>query len=184
MKSIRILGVDPGIANTGLAVVRSTGDSYELEASRCVKTKPSERETERLLRIHQHALSMLEAFRPIDGVFIEAVYFGKNVSSCIKTAKVIGAVAISAACEALEVHYLTPQQVKKASGFGGSANKDAVKRAASGIFRQKLQSDHEADAALVALAGVLKLRSEACTRKLPNNSGGYADHEANPQKAF
>ena len=158
MKSIRCLGIDPGIANCGLAVVESVNCGYRLLSSRHVSSRASDRETERALNIYNHIYGLLNEFS-VDGVFMESVYHNKNVSSSIKTGKAMGAALVAVGCHALPVVELTPQAVKSACGVG-SADKRMVLRISSRLFGVNIKSHHIADAALCGLAGCLRLRSE------------------------
>lgn len=160
MKTYRSLGIDPGIANTGLAIVESDGSRYALLKTRLVTSSPKERETERLLHIFNNVQGLLNEFR-VDNVAIEKVYHNKNVSSSIKTGKAIGAAMVGVATHASDVVELTPQQVKRASGLSSRANKENIIRAVRHLFGVEVATHHEADAALCGLAGCLSLRANA-----------------------
>lgn len=159
MKTYRVLGIDPGIANTACAIVESAGGGYALLKTRLVTSSPKARETERLLHIYNNIYGLLNEFR-VDIVAIEKVYHNKNVSSSIKTGKAIGAAMVAVAAHAIDVVDLTPQQVKRAIGLSSRANKVNLIRAARHLFGVEIASHHEADAALCALAGILSKRSD------------------------
>ena len=153
-----ILGIDPGMANTGLGVVTFEKHSYTLKKAELVKSTPKQNESLRLLKIYEAIYEILDEL-DIDAVAIEKVFHNKNVSSSIKTGKAIGAALTAAAQHDIPVIELTPQQVKSASGLSNKeTNKDNLIRAASGIFKTDIESHHEADACLCALAGILQHR--------------------------
>ena len=79
MRSV-CLGVDPGIANTGLAIVVRTPSDYKLVALRCVTSRADEPEARRLRKIYD-AVDALLAEHTIDGAAIERVYHNKNASN-------------------------------------------------------------------------------------------------------
>ena len=156
MRSV-CLGVDPGIANTGLAIVVRSTSGYKLVALRCVTSKPNEPEAERLLKIYSNVFGLLNE-HTIDLAAIERVYHNKNVSSSIKTGKAIGAVLCAIGAHAKTAIEVTPQQVKKASGLTlQKADKAAMIRAMSRLFgvREACLNSHTADAAATAMAGLL-----------------------------
>ena len=157
MKSYIILGIDPGIANTGLGVVSFEKHGYTLKKTQLVRSTPKQPESLRLLKIYEAVYSTLDEL-DIDAVAIEKVFHNKNVSSSITTGKAIGAALTAAAQHDLPVIELTPQEVKSASGLSSKANKDNLIRAASSIFKTDIKSHHEADACLCALAGILQHR--------------------------
>ena len=159
MKRHIILGIDPGIANTGLGVVAFDKNCYTLKKTLLVKSTPKQDERHRLLKIYEAVYEILDTEAPsINAVAIEKVFHNKNISSSISTGKVIGTAIIAAAQHDIPVIELTPQQVKSASGLSTKANKDNLVRAASGIFKTEIKNHHTADAALCALAGILQHR--------------------------
>ena len=157
MKNHIILGVDPGIKNTGLSIVKSKGTGYSLITAETIKTKSSEDTGKRLDTIHEAIIFLLEKYAP-QAMCVERVFHNKNINSSISTGKVIGLCEFTAYNYKIPVHLFTPQQIKAASGFGGSANKDEIIKVVSRIFRIKIKSHHTADAALCALAGCLQTR--------------------------
>ena len=153
------LGIDPGIANTGLAIVEMKNGRYELVKARSVRSTPKEIQTERLLKIYNQVVGILTEF-DVEAVAIEKVFHNQNVSSSITTGKAIGAAMLGAAAHGKKVLELTPQQIKRASGLSlGEADKSNLTKMASRIFRAKITNHHIADAAFCALAGILKRRS-------------------------
>lgn len=163
---MKILGIDPGIANTGLAVVQFEKQKYQLLSSRLVTSSPREREPERLLNIYNHVYGLLNEFT-VEIAAIEKVYHNKNVSSSISTGKAIGSAEVALGAKGVDVLLLTPQQVKLASGLGGKADKATLKTIASRIFHSPIKNHHIADAALVALAGCLRYRAVRNTPHTP-----------------
>ena len=79
-KSQRALGIDPGIANTGLSVVVRSTSGYNLIDLQCMTSKPDEAEPQRLLKIFSAVDSMLDK-HTIDFAAIERVYHNKNASN-------------------------------------------------------------------------------------------------------
>ena len=160
-KSRRCLGIDPGITHTGLCIVASDkiGSRYQLLDAELVKTASADDTGKRLQEIHEAITRLLEKHAP-DAIAIERVFHAENVSSSISTGKVIGVAELLAHQHALPVYLLTPKQVKNASGFGGSANKEQMVKQAQRMWGKKEISHHEADAAFASLCGLLKMRSE------------------------
>lgn len=156
MKSYQIMGCDPGILNTGFAIVNGNS-KYKLIASEHVKTDPSKGLGERLAAI-QTFVNKINSIHPVDAIAIEKCFHNRNVSSSASTQQVIGAIHIMAYALKIPVIELTPQAVKKASGLSSKANKANLIRAANGIFNSKIKSHHTADAALCALAAILQTR--------------------------
>lgn len=150
-----VLGVDPGIANTGLAIVKRAGaGNYELVTARLVKTEPNTSESDRLLKIYQSVDGLLNEFH-VDLCCIERIYHNRNVSSSISTAKATGAIMIAVARCGIPILEITPQQVKCASGLGARASKADVQKMMGRLLKRKKLNNHVADAAACAIAGGL-----------------------------
>lgn len=157
MKNQVVLGIDPGIANCGIAVVQHTKHRYTLLEACVVKTKSKELTAKRLDAIYNSFCRLCDEYF-VNAIAIERVYHNRNVNSSISTGKVIGLLEWTAYHYDLPVYLLTPQQVKAASGFGGTATKEQMLKIATRVFGAAIGTHHEADAALAALAGILKHR--------------------------
>ena len=94
-----IVGIDPGIAHTGIGVVAFEKHGYTLGKTELVKSTPKHSESIRLLKIYETVYEILDTQElQITAVAVEKVFHNKNVSSSIKTGKAIGA-ALTAAGE-------------------------------------------------------------------------------------
>ena len=151
---IVVLGVDPGIANCGLAIISRSISAYRLLDSRLVKSTPKLPQSERLLRIYEAAFTLLRDFE-CDLVAIEKCFHGKNVSSSQSTGAVIGVVMCASAMMHVPVVEIAPQSVKMATGMGGHCDKEIVVKTMSRILKQEKLNNHIADAAACAVAGAL-----------------------------
>ena len=80
MKTHITLGIDPGIANTGLAIVESNGTRYSLITAETIKTKTCDDTGKRLSIIHDEINNTLDAWK-ITGIAIERVFHNKNITS-------------------------------------------------------------------------------------------------------
>lgn len=161
MKTYRICGIDPGIANTGLSIVR--GDTgYKLVDVAFIDTDSDMPLGARLGAIHAEVVSFLE--RPgndIDGIAIERCFHNKNITSSASTHQVIGLVHLIAHSVHIPILEITPQQVKKACGLGGRAKKDEMLRCARALLGRDFEGNpHLADASFAAIAGILAFRGK------------------------
>ena len=153
-----ILGVDPGIASTGVAVVTAKSNGYSLITAETLKTSARDATGKRLSFIHDEINDTLDAWK-ITSIAIERVFHNHNVTSSLTTGAVIGILQFIAHQRGLPIHQFTPQQVKAVTGLGTKVNKQQVLKIASRLFRTELKSHHEADAALCALCGCLQART-------------------------
>ena len=153
-----VLGVDPGIANTGLAVV-SRSSKYRMLSSQLVKSTPKKPKAERLLNIYEGAFTLLRDFN-CDLVAIEKCYHNKNVSSSQSTGAVVGAVMCASAMLHVPVVEVTPQQVKAAAGLGGKCDKNTLVKVMSRLFKQQTLNNHIADAVACAISGIVAYKKK------------------------
>lgn len=158
------LGIDPGIANTGYAIVsRNSVGKFTVLAHDCIQTKPWPfgqgcGDGSRYTKIYSEISKLLVANTP-NIVAIERVFFNKNISSAMTTHGAIAISQLSAAQIGIETVLLKPQVVKAAIGFV-KADKDKVKQMVAKLTGIEIRNSHAADAVAVAFAGVLHCRRE------------------------
>ena len=156
-RALTCIGVDPGIANTGIACVYNDGNRYHLLESVRVRTKASASRGARLSQIQDAFAGVLTNYQ-VDCIAMERVYHNRNVSSSHSTAAVMGVLELTAHAHGIPVFSFTPQQVKAAAGVPGGG-KETMLRMASRVFRKEELSHHEADAAFTALVGLQSHRT-------------------------
>ncbi len=147
-----VLGIDPGIANTGWGVV-SAGASPKAIAYGTIKTSPRSAPELRLAEIHRAIESAIDD-HDVTAVALEDLYFGKNTSSAIAVGQARGVSLVLAGLRGISCHSYTPQHVKQAVCGRGSAQKAQVQAMIGALLRVRPDSDHAADALAVALCHV------------------------------
>jgi crossover junction endodeoxyribonuclease RuvC len=149
---ILVMGIDPGVANTGFGVVRVAGSQMTAVDGGVIEA-PAESPIEtRLARIHAE-LEQLIAWHQPAAVALEDLYFGKNVRSAIAVGQARGVAMLAAAQRQVPCFDYTPQAVKMAVCGSGAAAKRQVQDmvgALLGLARPP-ESDHTADALAVAI---------------------------------
>jgi crossover junction endodeoxyribonuclease RuvC len=148
-----VLGIDPGLANTGYGVVqrRAPGHLVALDGG-CVRTPTTSSPEERLRRIHDAVTSLIADHAP-DAVALEALFFGVNAASALAVGQARGVAMLAAAQRGLPCHDYTPQQVKGAVCGSGRAAKEQVQRMVQTLLglTELPRPDHAADALAVAI---------------------------------
>lgn len=163
-----ILGIDPGLANTGWGIVEQRGPRLACTAYGCVSTAKDLPLAQRLRKIHEQMAAVIARFEPAC-VGIETVWFGVNVQSAFATGQARGAALVACAERDLEVLEFSPSQIKLAVVGTGSAEKDQVQY----MVRQLLaledvpRPDHAADALAAAICyttheGFVRRTGAAC----------------------
>jgi len=150
---VSILGIDPGIGVTGFAVLdESPAGILTFKRSGQVKTHSKAPFSERLKLIFDRILEVIDIDQPT-AVALEDTFFGKNVKSALKLGQARGAAILAAAFRNLPVFDYTPTAVKLAVVGHGGADKDQVQQMVARFLKldEMLASDHESDAAAVAI---------------------------------
>lgn len=133
-----IMGIDPGLAHTGWAVIETRGGVCRARAYDCITTTPDQPLDVRLGAIFEQVARAIDEYRP-QCVSVESIYFGVNVRSAIWTAHARGAALAACAAAGVEVGEYTPMQIKQSVVGTGSADKHQV----TYMVRQVLALDHD-----------------------------------------
>jgi crossover junction endodeoxyribonuclease RuvC len=150
--AVIVLGIDPGLANTGYGVVaRRDGRLVALDGG-VIRTRAGVAQERRLAEIHAAVDALLDEHEP-DALALEELYFGQNVRTAFAVGQARGAVMLAAGQRAVPCAGYTPQQVKGAVCGSGRAQKDQVARMVKTLLglAEEPRPDHAADALAVAL---------------------------------
>ena len=161
------LGIDPGIANTGIAIVELRPSGYRLKHHTTLRTSKTDSEANRFRSLQCELANLIDAHEPVI-VAIERVFFNQNITSNQTTAGVIALALCEAEKQDIPSYLLTPQEIKAASGIGRTATKPLMAKMASRLFGVEFtpRENHAVDAAFAAVCGILKHRS-GCIRDCP-----------------
>ncbi|MDD6956890.1 MAG: crossover junction endodeoxyribonuclease RuvC [Sphaerochaetaceae bacterium] len=149
---MRVLGIDPGLANTGWSIVESDGNRYSVIDYGVIKTSPSNDLTPRIAEIVSSILQIVQKYNP-KGCGAEDIFFVKNISSGISVAKVIGALSYALNNTGIDVRLFTPTEIKKAIVGVGGADKEQIRKMVmlTTGMKDKIKSDHAADSVAGAI---------------------------------
>ena len=149
---IVVMGIDPGVANTGFGVVRVAGGRMTAIDGGVIEAPAGTPASERLARIHT-ALTELIGWHEPAAVALEDLYFGRNVRSAIAVGQARGVAMLAAAQHGVPCHDYTPQAVKMAVCGSGAAEKAQVQQMVGALLSLPAppESDHAADALAVAI---------------------------------
>ena len=161
----RVLGVDPGVARLGLAVVDAEGRVPQLIWADAVTTPADADESDRLRRLCEAVRSAIATHRPAS-VALERLAWNRNHVSALTVARATGAIMVAAAEAGLSVAEYGPNEVKIAVTGMGNADKAQVRRALARVHGLKAvpSQPDAADAVAVALTHVVGARMRALAR--------------------
>lgn len=158
-----IFGIDPGTARCGwgLIDVNEKDGSISWLAHGCIETDKLLRDCERLNKIFNDIMSLIEKYNP-DQVAIELLFIFRNQKTAMKIAEARGAILLACAKKglALQTFEYTPPQVKLAvTGYGRSEKKEVLDEVVKALnpgrnvsSGQKDGFDDAADALAIAIA--------------------------------
>ena len=148
----RVLGIDPGLANTGFGVVEFLDGRYRMVSYGCITTKADQPHGERLLTIYSRLCAVIDEFQP-DEAGMETLYFARNVTSALSVAEARGVVTLCLAQHNIKLGEYQPNQIKQAVTGTAAADKELVERYVKILLGLKTEPkpDHAAD----ALAGAI-----------------------------
>jgi crossover junction endodeoxyribonuclease RuvC len=150
-----ILGIDPGLANTGYGLIRYEKKKIELIDYGCVLTYKKDTFSLRIKKIYYKIKELMEKYN-LHEVAIEEIFFNKNVRSALTVSKVHGMVAITVALAGLELYEYTPLQIKQATVGNGRAEKHQVQSMVKILLNlsEIPRPDHAADALAAAICHI------------------------------
>jgi len=161
-----ILGIDPGTAITGFAVIKKTKDHHEKPKVidfGCIVTDKSDSPGERLHIIHSQITKIIERHHPAI-MSVESLYFFKNLKTVMPVSQAKGIILLAAAQKNIPVQEFTPLQVKMTVVGYGRAEKKQVQAMTEQLLDlssfdlkdKNRKKDDAADALGIALCASLK----------------------------
>lgn len=149
---MRILGIDPGTATVGWAVIESMGHEQQALAYGHISTPAGMPLARRLDEIVRDLREIIREHRPHEAA-LEELFFFKNQKTVIPVAQARGAILLTLYAFDLPIGEYTPLQVKQALTGYGRADKTQVQLMVKSIFRLATipKPDDTADAVAIAL---------------------------------
>lgn len=162
----RVVGIDPGVAATGYAVVDLEELSWLLLREAGVWRTPPGPLERRLELLYARLLGLLRRHRPACVVVEDLYAHYRHPRTAILMGHARGVVYLAAARAGAPVHSLPASRVKKALTGRGDASKRQVLRMAEAMAGPgaDLRSHHAADALALALCYALERGREAAAR--------------------
>jgi crossover junction endodeoxyribonuclease RuvC len=147
-----VLGIDPGLANTGYGVVVRDGTRLRALDGGVIETHPKLALEQRLASIAVRVRELLDE-HGCDAMALEQLYFGQNAHSAFAVGQARGVTMLAAGERGIPCSSYTPQQVKSAVCGNGRAGKEQVARMVQTLLTlpEIPSSDHASDALAVGV---------------------------------
>jgi len=120
-----ILGIDPGLRNTGWGVVHSQGNNLRHVAHGAIVSKTRDTLPKRLACLYDGLQQVIGEYQPLE-VAIERVFVNKNPNSTLLLGQARGAALLAPAQHDIPVSEYSPNRIKKALVGAGHAKKEQV----------------------------------------------------------
>ena len=160
-KNMQVIGIDPGLINTGWAVIEEDGPKIKYLGSGICRTGNEKDMAARLVYILEQLRSILQRFEVKSGA-IEKAFIKNDPVAALKLGQARASAMIALAESKIEVSEYAPNYVKKIFAGKGHATKEEIERMASLQFPKVCFSrSDEADALAIAVCHMhtLKLNS-------------------------
>ncbi len=149
---LRVLGVDPGTATTGWAVLEEENGSVKPLGYGHISTLPEESVSLRLKEVADDLEKIIKKYKPQESA-IEDIFFFKNLKTAVKVSQSRGAMLLTLEKRNVKIFSYTPLQVKQALTGYGRAEKKQIQIMVKNILKLKSipKPDDTADAIAIAL---------------------------------
>lgn len=159
-----MLGIDPGIANTGYGMVEETAGKMRQVAHGTIRTTASTEMSERLDILYNGVREVILELEP-DEVVLEELFFNTNQKSVMAVGQARGAILLACRHSGAPWAEYTPLQVKMSVVGNGSAKKEQVAYMVSALLGMKEQPAdlHACDALAMAICHLQSRRLKELT---------------------
>jgi crossover junction endodeoxyribonuclease RuvC len=123
---LRVIGIDPGLETTGVAVLDVKTSSYIPVFCGCIITDKALMLHKRLAQIYSSIVTYIQKYTP-DCLAIEEIFFSTNVKTALMVGQARGVAMLAGTNNDLEVYEYTPLQVKQSIVGYGRATKNQIK---------------------------------------------------------
>ena len=147
-----ILGIDPGYARVGWAVLEVQSAKCKVQSCGCIETSKNTNSQDRLVDVYKQIYALIKKYKPNE-LAIEELFFTTNAKTAFKVGEARGVIILAGAMQKIPVFSYTPLQIKIAVTGYGNADKGQVGRMIKAILKLKEMPklDDTADAIAVAL---------------------------------
>ncbi len=150
-RTIRIIGIDPGLRYTGWGVVDSDGVRLSYIASGRITSDADDVLAYRLRQLYEGICGVIASFQPAEAA-VEETFVNDNARATLKLGQARGMALLAPASRGLRVAEYPPNLVKKAVVGAGHADKKQVQAMIGFLLpKAEVQSADEADALAIAI---------------------------------
>ena len=149
---MKILGIDPGLGNTGYGIIINNNNNAELVDCGVIKTSTKDSLAHRLKIIFNEVAILIDLHKP--SVFsIEEIFYSNNVKSSLLLGHARGVAMAAAAIQNIVIYEYSARKIKQSLTGNGNAHKDQVRFMVKNLLHlsQAPKSNDASDALAIAL---------------------------------
>ena len=153
-----IIGIDPGLAETGIGIVEGTGLTVDRYSFGVIQTPKSRSLPNRLNQIFSKLLLMLEDVKP-DLMVVEDIFsLPRYPKSGLNLGKVIGVILLAGSHQNIPMVEVPVREAKQILTGNGNADKRQLEKAVRNALKLAvpIKPDHASDAVALALIGLYR----------------------------
>ena len=149
---MKILGIDPGMAIVGYALIDVNNDKIELLTSGSIQTDKKLSDSKRLVEIYNDLSIIVKKYQP-DCASVEQLFFFKNQKTIIPVAEARGVILTVLEKFNIPTYSYTPMEVKQVlTGYGRADKKEVEQMVKLTLNNQQLPKlDDTVDAIAIAI---------------------------------
>ena len=174
-----VIGIDPGIRNTGWGVIRVKGNNLLHLCHGVIKTEDNESDALRLNFIANSLDVIIKKYKP-DIATIEKIFVSNSGESALKLGMARG-VALNSLVSKRQIiiKELAARYIKKAITGTGAADKDQIKYMIEKLLGKIVVQSDAADALAIAIAGYNSPNESFNSLKLNYDTKKNSNHKLN-----
>ena len=153
--SFSVIGIDPGIATTGFAILKKEKDEVKVVKYGAIETPKNVELGKRLHLLYLELKSIFENY-DVDFVAVEKIFFNTNLKTVVSVSEARGIVLLVSEQYNKKVFEYTPLEAKKSIlGFGRATKSDIQNSIKAILNLEKIpKPDDAADAIAIALCHI------------------------------
>jgi len=165
-ETIAIIGIDPGLRNTGWGIITICGSQLSYVADGTVRSNPKETLAQRLMHLHDGLAAIVREWSP-DEAAVEETFVNKDARATLKLGAARGIALLVPAKAGLLVGEYAPNMVKKTVVGSGHAGKEQITAMVKILLpKAKPDSADSADALAIAICHAQHRKHNALSASL------------------
>jgi crossover junction endodeoxyribonuclease RuvC len=147
-----ILGIDPGYAKLGYALIKKNKKGYKIIESSLIETSSDVPNEKRLFVIGNSIQKIITKHKP-KAIAVEKLFFAKNQKTALRVSEIRGVILYLAAASRIPCFDFTPLEIKTAICGYGRADKKQIQEMVKITLKLKSapKQDDVADAIAISL---------------------------------